>query len=123
MAKFSIMDVVELAKAGYKPGEVKEIIAMANVTEETPESAPKESESTEAKKEPETTPVASPELDYKQMFETQKAQNESMQKQIDELNSKLASAQKTNISSDVSGNHAKVSTSETINNIFKDVIS
>ena len=116
MGKFSIKDVVELAKAGYKPGEVKEIIAMANATEEAPESAPKESESTEAKKEPETNPAASPELDYKQMFEAQ-------QKQIEELNSKLEAAQKANISSDVSGNNPKISTSETINNIFKDVIS
>lgn len=115
MEKLSILDVVALAKAGYKPGEVKEIMAMANVTEEAAAPAPKESANPEPQKEPET-PVASPEPDYKAMFEEQK-------KQVEELTSKLEAAQKTNIASDVSNNQTKVSTSETINNIFRSVLS
>lgn len=115
MEKLSILDVVALAKAGYKPGEVKEIMAMANVTEEAPAPAPKESANPEVQKEPENT-VASPEPDYKAMFETQ-------QKQIEELSSKLEAAQKANIATDVSSSQKKVSTSDTINNIFREVLS
>lgn len=112
MEKLSILDVVALAKAGYKPGEVKEIMAMANVTEEAPAPAPKESAKPDVQKEP----AASPEPDYKAMFKAQ-------QKQIEELSSKLDAAQKANIASDVSTNQKKISTSETINNIFREVIS
>ncbi len=116
MEKLSIMDVVALAKAGYKFGEVKEIMEMANVPEVVQAPSPKECENSEAQKEPEKEPVASPEPDYKAMFEAQ-------QKQIEELSSKLDAAQKANIASDVSNSQTKISTSETINNIFKDVIS
>lgn len=116
MEKLSILDVVALAKAGYKPGEVKEIMAMANVTEEAPAPAPKESANPDVQKEPEIEPAASPEPDYKAMFEAQ-------QKQIEDLSSKLDAAQKANIASDVSTNQKKISTSETINNIFREVLS
>ena len=117
MEKLSILDVVALAKAGYKPGEVKEIMAMANVPEETPAPAPKESANPEVKKEPEIeTQVASDVPDYKAMFE-------ETQKQVQELSMKLADAQKANIATDVSNSQKKVSTSETINNIFKEIIS
>ena len=116
MEKLSIMDVVALAKAGYKIGEVKEIMAMANVPEVVQAPSPKECENSEAQKEPEKEPATSPEPDYKAMFEAEQKKNE-------ELSSKLDAAQKANIASDVSNSQTKISTSETINNIFKDVIS
>lgn len=118
MEKLSILDVVALAKAGYKPIEVKEIMAMANVPEVVPENVPKESAEPEAPKDPteKETPVASDTPDYKAMFEEQ-------QKKLEELSAKLEAAQKTNIASDVSNNQTKVSTSETINNIFRSVLS
>ena len=118
MEKLSILDVVALAKAGYKPAEVKEIMAMANVPEVVPAPAPKESANSDEPKDPvkEEIPVASDTPDYKAMFE-------ASQKQIEELSSKLDAAQKANIATDVSSSQSKPSTSETINNIFKDVIS
>ena len=118
MEKLSILDVVALAKAGYKPSEVKEIMAMANVPDVVQENAPKESAEPEAPKDPteKETPVASDTPDYKAMFEEQ-------QKKLEELSSKLDAAQKANIATDVSSSQSRLSTSETINNIFKDVIS
>lgn len=115
MEKLSILDVLAFAKAGYKPGDVKEIMAMANATEEAAAPASKENANSEPQKELEI-PTAEPSLDYKAMFEEQK-------KQIEELSSKLEAAQKTNIASDVSNNQTKVSTSETINDIFRSVLS
>ena len=48
---------------------------------------------------------------------------EEMQKQYDEIALKLEAAQKANINTDVSRTQTKVSTSDAINNIFRDVIS
>lgn len=115
MEKLSIFDVLAFAKAGYKPGDVKEIMGMASATEEAAATTPKESVNPEPQKEPEAQ-VTQTDPDYKAMFEEQK-------KQIEELSAKLEAAQKTNIASDVSNNQTKVSTSETINNIFKSVLS
>ena len=44
MAKISISDIVELAKAGYKPSDVKELFELAETAEvkkETPEPSKK----------------------------------------------------------------------------------
>lgn len=117
MEKLSIMDVLSLARAGYKKKEIDEIMAAGNVPDEAPATTPKESERPEAQKEPAKEPVTKPnEPDYKVLFE-------EMQKKNEDLSSKLEAAQKANITSDVSTNQTKISTSETINNIFKDVLS
>lgn len=115
--KMGIMDVLAFAKAGYSPKDVKEIMAMADSAEEAPESAPEVDAKPEVKKAPEQKQVEEADApDYKAMFE-------EMQKKNEELNSKLEAAQKANIASDVSGNQTKVSTSETINNIFREVLN
>ena len=115
--KLGIMDVLALAKAGYSRKEIKEITAMADSAEEAAESTPEVSVTPEQQKAPEQKPKEEADApDYKAMFE-------EMQKKNEELNSKLEAAQKANIASDVSGNQTKVSTSETINNIFRDVLN
>lgn len=115
--KLSLMDVLAFAKAGYKPADVKEIMAMSQATEEAPSPAAEDAAKNEVQNEPEVEkPVANDEPDYKSMFE-------EMQKQYDEIALKLEAAQKANINTDVSRTQTKVSTSDAINNIFRDVIS
>ena len=115
--KIGFMDVLAFAKAGYTPKDVREIMAMAESAEEAPTPAVEEAAKNEVQKDPEVPKQDdSPTPDYKAMFEAQ-------QKQLDELKSKLDAAQKANIASDVSNSQTKVSASETINNIFRDVIS
>ena len=114
--KIGFMDVLAFAKAGYTPKDVREIMAMAESAEEAPTPAVEEVAKNEVQKDPEVKQDDSPTPDYKAMFEAQ-------QKQLDELKSKLDAAQKANIASDVSQTQTKVSASETINNIFRDVIS
>lgn len=117
MEKLSIMDTLALARAGYKKSEIKEIMEQSNATEELPAPAEDTSVKNEAEKEPEVEkPVANDEPDYKTMYT-------DLQKQVESLTSKLEAAQKANINTDVSRTQTKVSTSEAINNIFRDVIS
>ena len=116
MEKLSIMDTLALARAGYKKSEIKEIMEQSNAAEEQPTPAPEDSAKNEVEKAPEEKPVADDEPDYKSMFE-------EMQKQYDEIALKLEAAQKANINTDVSKSQNKFSTSETINNIFREVIS
>ena len=66
----NIKDIIALAKAGYKPGEIKELLELA-VPDPEPEKAPEPEQ-----KEPE------PEPDYKAMYE--------------ESQKKLLAAQKAN---------------------------
>lgn len=115
--KLSLMDVLAFAKAGYKPADVKEIMAMSQATEEAPSPAAEDVAKNEVQNEPEVEkPVAEDVPDYKTMYT-------DLQKQVENLQSKLEAAQKANINTDVSGTQTKVSTSETINNIFREVIS
>lgn len=64
----SIKDVVSLAKAGYKPADVKELIELSKE-----EPAPKEEEPTPKEEEPtpkeEPAPKEEPEIDYKVKYE------------------------------------------------------
>lgn len=115
--KLSLMDVLAFAKAGYKPADVKEIMAMSQATEEAPAPATEDVAKNEVQNEPEVEkPVANDEPDYKTMYT-------DLQKQVESLTSKLEAAQKANINTDVSKSQNKLSTSETINNIFREVIS
>lgn len=73
----NIKDIIALAKAGYKPGEIKELLELA-VPEPEPEPEPKKEPEPE-QKEPEQK---EPEPDYKAMYE--------------ESQKKLLAAQKAN---------------------------
>lgn len=116
MEKLSIIDVLTLAKAGYKRKDIDEIIAANAAAEETAEDATKEIASPEPQKVQEETPEADSTPDYKAMFE-------EMQSKYEEINKKLEAAQKANTARDASTTQTKASTSETINNIFREIIS
>lgn len=120
MGNFTVLETLALVRAGYSKKEIK---AMADASEEVAEVAPKESaepelqkEAAEPKKEVVETNASEPAPDYKMMFD-------DLQKKYDDLTIKLEAAQKANINADVSNSSPKISTTETINNIFKDVLS
>lgn len=67
----NIVDIIALAKAGYKPADVKELVALA-----TPEPEPKKPEETETEQ-----------TDYKALYEQIKAE-------LDKTKADLTEAQK-----------------------------
>lgn len=115
--RLGIMDLLTFAKAGYTPKDVKEIMAMSEVTEEAPTPASEEADVThEVKKEPEEEkPVADDTPDYKAMVE-------ELQKKNDELSKQLKAAQTSNIAKNASGTVTKISSQEAVNNIFRDIL-
>lgn len=81
--KFS--DIVDLAKAGYKPSDIKELLSLKTPeTIEVPESDKAETETDDApesKPEPtqETTETKESVIDYKALYEAEKSKVEKMQ--------------------------------------------
>ena len=124
MAKeITLIERLQLIKAGYNKKEINEMIMMADqetsVAEEPAENTSKgdaEPEPKKAEAEMITADENKEMLDYKTQFEKLKAEYEETKKKLD-------AAQRANISADVSSNKPKVSTTETINNIFREVIS
>lgn len=83
----NLNDIIALAKQGYKPADIKELLALADVTEPeatNPEikDGVQEPKADEPIKEPETTkPDASESaIDYKKLYEDEKAKVEKIQK-------------------------------------------
>lgn len=80
--KFS--DIVDLAKAGYKPSDIKELLSLkAPETIEVPETDKAETETDDT---PEVTPepdkapeTTEPVIDYKALYEAEKSKVEKMQ--------------------------------------------
>ena len=116
---FNIKDIVELAKAGYKPSEVKELLSLANQSEEKPE----EKEEGEQKGKPEKTEQH--EAGKEQPDEAQKngtsAPEEdssilSYKKQIEELEEQVKKLQSDNVHKDQSDKNEK-SDEERLNEI------
>ena len=104
----NITDVIALAKQGYKPNDIKELIALTseenngNVSEKLSE-PDNETEAGEDNK-----PV-----DYEALYNEAIKENESLKANIGKLNDDLKQAQKNNIKKDVSSNNT-IETSEEI---------
>ena len=117
--KFTPLDILAFAKAGWKPADVKEVIALSEskAASEEPEAAPEDTQAQpETVKETET-PVQTKEevLDYKKMYE-------DTQKQIESLQADLKKAQSLNTSQNVAPDKPKITGQEAVNNIFREVI-
>ena len=96
MSKLKLADLIELAKQGYTPEKVKELIELSNSEEtDAPEEQPKEQPKEEA---PETT---APEVEQK-AAETSpdavdyKKKLEELEKKLKESEAKLSEIQKKN---------------------------
>ena len=121
MANLTLIDRLQLVKAGYKAKQIEEMrIKDAEIpaTEEPAANTSEgEAEPEQAKEEKVEEPSAETDApDYKTMFE-------NLQKEYAETQKKLDAAQRANASRDVSGNVQKEDSQTKLNNIFKEIIS
>lgn len=124
MAKeITLIERLQLIKAGYNKKEINEMIMMANQeqseVEESTENASKGDAEPETKKtevEQLSSDDANDEPDYKSEFE-------KLQKEYEETKKKLEAAQQANISANVSLNKPKEDSQTILNNILKDVLN
>ena len=112
-------DIVALARAGFTPATVKELMAMdkqQTSAEEPAEILPKEEEQPEEVKAPEESEKkeAAPEL--------KDNTTEELQKQIDDLKKQLKEAQKNNTKKNLS-NEVSASKTNTIDEIVRSFMS
>ena len=117
--KFTLLDILAFAKAGWKPADVKDVIALSETktaSEEPEVTVQNDEQQPETVKETET-PVQDVEEvpDYKKMYE-------EAQKQNDKLKSDLTKAQSLNITQNVAPATPKLTGQEAVNQIFKEVI-
>ena len=103
MALISIKDIVELAKAGYKPSEVKELITLANQSEVPAENKGEQKGQGEKTEEPEAG-EEQPEEAQKKPTVTPKEDSSilSYKEKIAELEEKLQKLQSENVHKDQS---------------------
>ncbi len=111
MAKLNIMDVVSLAKAGFKYQEIKDLMAI-----DVPETTPQQTK-VETQPQPETEAPVLDEPETPAKATGQPAESTEDQKRIAELEKQLSDLQKKNQSTDVSGNIPDPQ--ETINDIVR----
>lgn len=88
----NINDIVALAKNGYKPGDIKALLEMANTIEAVQEPAEEEKEDSVSL--PKAEAQKEPEVDYKALYEEAASKNEK-------LAADLKIAQKANVSQNV----------------------
>ena len=103
-------DIVALAKAGYTPAQVKELMEIdkAPISEEAAEIQAKEPEQPEQQKEPET--------DEQEQDAT--SQIAEMQKQIESLKDQLKTAQKNNTKKDLADTKPKNTLDDIVRNFM-----
>ena len=106
--KLGFRDIIDLAKAGYKPGDVKELLQIANeqkaVPEEPPVTAPKEDVQPEAEKAPEANaekPVSETQPEQSDALKDLQNQIETLRKQSDEKDKLIKQIQKENASRNI----------------------
>lgn len=106
--KLGFKDIIDLAKAGYKPGDVKELLQIANeqkaVPEEPPVTAPKEDVQPEAEKAPDANadkPVSETQPEQADALKDLQSQIETLRKQSDEKDKLIKQIQKDNASRNI----------------------
>ena len=117
MEKLSLKDLADLARAGFKVNDIKEIIASQNAeaekaVEEPAEIAPKESAQPDLEKV--QNEEAENDVDYKKMYE-------EAQKDIITVKEQLKKAQEFNTSQELPASNEK-SFEEQLNELYKDII-
>lgn len=116
-----IKDLVTLAKAGFTPAQVKELLSMETGTqpevEETPEAVPKEETQPEAEK---TKTEAEPQTLPEDMVSELNKQILELQNELETNKKKLQEAQQKNTSADISSAQKPKSEQEVLNGIAAD---
>lgn len=111
----NLKDIVELAKAGYKPSEVKELLSLANqseapASEEKNDQDKKTEQHDSGREQPEEAPKKSTDAS------SEEGSILSYKEKIEELEEKLRKAQSENVHKDTSDNEDK-SDEEKLNEI------
>ena len=106
--KLGFRDIIDLAKAGYKPGDVKELLQIANeqkaVPEEPPVTTPKEDVQPEAEKAPNANadkPVSEAQPEQADALKDLQNQIETLKAQSDEKDKLIKQIQKDNASRNI----------------------
>lgn len=106
--RLGFKDIIDLAKAGYKPGDVKELLQIANeqkaVSEEPPVTTPKEDAQPEAEKAPEANaekPVSETQPEQADALKDLQSQIETLRKQSDDKDKLIKQIQKDNASRNI----------------------
>lgn len=106
--KLGFKDIIDLAKAGYKPGDVKELLQIANeqkaVPEEPPVTAPKEDVQPEAEKAPDANadkPESETQPEQADALKELQSQIETLKAQSDEKDKLIKQIQKENASRNI----------------------
>ena len=124
MAKeITLIERLQLIKAGYNNIEINEMIMMADQETSVAEEPAENTSKGDAEPEPKKAEAEMIPADENKEMPDYKTQFEKLKVEYEETKKKLDAAQRANISADVSSNKPKVSTAETINNIFREVIS
>jgi len=101
-----LTDIIALAKAGYSPKDIKDLIALAEPTPQAPGAQDPEPEpEPEKKPEPETPSIEDPTKEIPAIDEKSNVIN--YEEKVKELEAKIAELQKENTSKDISGNETK----------------
>lgn len=81
-----LTDIIELAKQGYKPSDIRELLKIETETEPQPqqdpepepEEQPAEDPQPEQEEQPAGDPQQEPEQDYKRLYEEEKAKRQAL---------------------------------------------
>lgn len=102
MSKLNFGDIVALAKQGYKPADIKELLAF-DIPDDNPAPAPAQPEKVNPEPAPEPTPTPN-DTETPAKATGQPVESEQDKARIAELEKQIKELQSTNQSKDVSGN-------------------
>ena len=95
----NIADIITLAKQGYKPSDIKELIELTNAAEQQAPVIPETAEpDIETAEDTDNKPI-----DYKALYEAQTEELNKLKADNKKVNDDLKQAQKDNINQDISG--------------------
>lgn len=98
-----LTDIIALAKAGYSPKDIKDLIALSEPTPQAPEA--QDPEPKEEKQEPEAPSIEEEAKEIPAIDEKSNVIN--YEEKVKELEAKIAEMQKENVSKDISGSETK----------------
>ena len=103
-----LTDIIALAKAGYSPKDIKDLIALAEPTPQAPGAQDPEPEPEPEKKQEPESGAPSIEDPTKEIPAIDEKSNViDYQEKVKELEAKIAEMQKENVSKDISGHETK----------------
>lgn len=113
----NISDIIALAKQGYKPSDIRDLISIANESEKQPITEPEEKPIDNVDNVDNSVDNSEELEKLKADIEKQKEELAKAQKDLNDTRDALQIAQKANASRDVSEN---IDDTNTLENIFRD---